>query len=262
MGTGQVEKGAPDVTTPEVAALGVRIGVHPIRLAFQQVADQLRELVVHGDLAPGTRLPSEPELAAQFGVSRSTIREALRMLSSQHLITTSRGVGGGSYVTHPEPEEISRLLHTNIGLLTGTKQVGVQELLEAREVLEVPAARLAALRHTDAHVEALQAALPDTISDMPEERTFQVNAAFHKAILDAAGNELLRLVTSPIFTFLQTRFLRNRATPQFWDQVWEDHGAILEAIAAGDPERAAAEMLRHLENLRPNYEQIDRATTE
>lgn len=262
MGNGKVQEGAPDATASEDDALGVRISVHPIRLAFQQVADQLRKLVVHGELAPGTRLPSEPELAAQFGVSRSTIREALRMLSSQHLITTSRGVGGGSYVTHPEPEEISRLLHTNIGLLTGTKQVGVPELLEAREVLEVPAARFAAIRHSDAQLERLRSALPATISDRPEEWTFQVNAAFHKAILDAAGNELLRLVTAPIFTFLQTRFLRNRATPQFWDQVWEDHGVILEAITSGDPDRAGAEMLRHLETLRPTYEQIDRGRTD
>src|SRR5438105_3541510 len=96
---------------PDRSPSSTQLGVRPIRLAFQQVADQLRELIVHGELGPGTRLPSEPELATQFLVSRSTIREALRMLSSQQLITTSRGVGGGSYITHPEPEAISRVLH-------------------------------------------------------------------------------------------------------------------------------------------------------
>jgi DNA-binding FadR family transcriptional regulator len=231
--------------------------VRPIRLAFEQVADQLRQSIVRGELPAGIRLPSEPELAIQFVVSRSTIREALRMLASQQLITTSRGVGGGSYITHPEPEAISRVLHTNLGLLTGTRQIGVQQLLETRELLEVPAARLAALRHTDEAVARLDRLIPDNLDNLDDEHTFELNSSFHMAVLEASGNELLRLVTTPIFTFLQTRFLRERAGCNFWEQVFHDHALIAKAIAKGDARLAGREMERHLERLRPTYERMD-----
>lgn len=239
---------------------GPKLALQPIRLAFQQVADQLRELIIQGELPPGARLPSEAELGAQFGVSRSTVREALRMLASQHLITTSRGVGGGSFVTYPDPSAIAEYLHTNLGLMTGTNLVGIRELLEARELLEVPAARLAAEHRTDEQLAELEKNLvPASLVDLPERRMFEINRAFHQAILDAAGNRLLRVMTQPVFTFLQTRLLRNRATPSFWDEVASDHVKIARAIGKGDAKAAGAEMQHHLARLRPTYEQIDLA---
>jgi DNA-binding FadR family transcriptional regulator len=249
---------AQTIVTTSVRRSDSSIAVRPIKLAFEQVADQLRDLILQGDLLPGAKLPSEPELASQFGVSRSTVREALRMLSSQNLISTSRGVGGGSHVRHPSPDEIANLLHTNIGLLTGSRLVGIPELLEAREMLEVPAARLAARKHTPEHVAELRSTLIDRMSSLPEARIFEFNKLFHEIILDAAGNHLLRMMTQPVFSFLQGRFLRSRADTSFWDKVEVEHAAIVDAIEASDPERAGDEMERHLEHLRPTYEQIDR----
>jgi DNA-binding FadR family transcriptional regulator len=252
----------PAKLTGRSDATGSRLVVQPIRLAFQQVADQLRELIVQGELPPGARLPSEAELGVQFGVSRSTVREALRMLASQHLITTSRGVGGGSFVTHPDPSAIAEYLHTNLGLMTGTNLVSIQELLEARELLEVPAARLAAEHRTAEQLSDLEKLVPASLVDLPERRMFEINRAFHQAILDAAGNRLLRVMTQPVFTFLQTRLLRNRATPSFWDEVAADHVKIARAIGKGDAKAAGTEMLHHLARLRPTYEQIDLAVQE
>src|SRR5919206_988469 len=84
--------------------------VQRVRKAYEQVADQLRELITSGELAPGQRLPSEAALAVQFGVSRATIREALRVLLTQNLIRTTKGAHGGSFVNLPTVDHISAFL--------------------------------------------------------------------------------------------------------------------------------------------------------
>ena len=71
--------------------------------AYRLLADDLRAQITSGRLVPGDRLPTEPQLCQRSGVSRSTVREALRLLASQHLIVTTRGVSGGSFVAHPSP---------------------------------------------------------------------------------------------------------------------------------------------------------------
>ena len=86
--------------------------VQPVLSAYRQVADQLRALIVTGQIRPGERLPSEASLANLFGVSRGTVREALRELSAQALVETSRGAAGGSFVTQPDPESVSEFLES------------------------------------------------------------------------------------------------------------------------------------------------------
>ena len=117
--------------------------------AYQMLADALRARILTRELQPGDRLPIEPDLAEQYGVSRSTVREALRVLASQGLVGTWRGMQGGSFITCPEPVQISDYLHASLGLLAWRpKNVGVDALLEARDMLEVPAAGLAAARRS------------------------------------------------------------------------------------------------------------------
>ena len=134
--------------------------VRRVRKAYEQVADQLRELIVSGELARGERLPNENTLAHEFGVSRATVREALRLLAAQNLIRTAKGAGGGSYVTLPSVDHISEFLHASINLLTEAQDVTLEEFLEARELLEVPAARLAAERRSSHDLDLLREAIP------------------------------------------------------------------------------------------------------
>ena len=112
--------------------------------AYEEIAAALHRRVVTGELEPGERLPTETMLASQFGVSRATVREALRQLDAQSLIRTSKGATGGSYVTLPSAGHLSASLRSGIGLLADAQDVSLDELLEARLLLEVPAARLAA----------------------------------------------------------------------------------------------------------------------
>ena len=78
-----------------------------VRKGYEQVADQIRELIISGTIERGERLPNETALASEFGVSRATVREALRLLAAQDLIRTAKGAGGGSYVTLPTVDRIS-----------------------------------------------------------------------------------------------------------------------------------------------------------
>ena len=233
------------------------LAVRQIAPAYRQVADQLRALILEGELSPGARLPNEPELSAMFGVSRSTVREALRALSSQNLITTTRGVAGGSVVAHPEPGHISDFLETSIGLLSGNRRVTVAELLEIRHLLEVPAARLAAARRSDEDVETLRATIDEERNSTVRAESFEGRRAFHTTILNASGNGLLEIVTRPIFQVIATRFRRDAAPPDFWTAVHDDHERILEFIAQGDTDGAAQSMAEHLSHLATTYERID-----
>jgi GntR family transcriptional regulator, transcriptional repressor for pyruvate dehydrogenase complex len=232
-----------------------QIQVKRIEPAYRQVANQLRSLILQGVLAPGERLPNEVELSEQFGVSRSTVREALRSLASHNLLVTQRGVTGGSFIAHPEPLDISHYLETSVGLLSGARVVSVRELLEARAVLEVPATRMAAERRTDEHLEALLRAVEQEEAAL--DSGFDGHKATHAAILEAAGNSLIEMMTRPLFGVLRLRFLRDEAPPSFWADVCADHKAIVGCIVDRDGEGAARAMAEHLDKLAGTYEAID-----
>src|SRR5258705_4910737 len=112
----------------------------PVRRAYDQVADQVREWIMSGTLDVGDQLPSEGELAQQFRTSRSTVREALRLLASANLTETRPGAYGGTSVKRPDPVWVADSLHNSLTLLVRTDDVSVDELFAARELIEVPAA--------------------------------------------------------------------------------------------------------------------------
>jgi DNA-binding FadR family transcriptional regulator len=212
------------------------------------LADALRARILTRELRPGDRLPIEPELAEEYGVSRSTVREALRVLASQGLVGTWRGVQGGSFVTCPEPAQISDYLHASLGLLAESRNVGVEALLEARDVLEVPAAGLAALRRTPAQLEELRATLYEPAAETMEQR-IRLSRRFHEVMLEAAGSPILESLAGPIFRVLYERLIDR--VPATVGAMESDHQLIFDAIAAGDAEAARAEMQTHLQKLRP-----------
>ncbi len=147
--TGTHDAGEPDGGAPVPPAPSrpvARLRVQRVRPAYRQVADDLRGQIMRGAVAAGERLPSESELGIAFGVSRSTVREALRVLASEHLIETRRGVRGGSFVAAPDPARIVEDIGGALGVLVTTPHLRMEDLLEARLLLEPAAARLAAQR--------------------------------------------------------------------------------------------------------------------
>lgn len=224
-----------------------------VRKAYEQVADQLRDAILSGEIKPGNRLPNEATLSSTMGVSRATIREALRVLAAQNLIRTAKGATGGSFVMLPTADHISAFLSSNISLLSQADSVSLDEFLELREYLEVPAARLAALRHTEAELEAIERAVPEDTRDLGIEEQFVYNKGFHSAIVEACGNTLLLIAAQPVFSVLQTHLRRSTLGTRFLNQVVADHRKIAAAIAAGDGDAAEEEMRSHLHFLRPAY---------
>jgi GntR family transcriptional repressor for pyruvate dehydrogenase complex len=229
--------------------------------ASAQVARHLREMIVRGELSLGAKLPTEAELADSFGVSRATVREALKTLGAQNMIRTTRGAGGGSRVTAPTFGSMTEVLQSNLALLFDANDVTLSELLEARQTLEVPATRLAAERRTEEHVRRLEATLVNDSGALSSGDRFELHRDFHALILEASGNRLLTLATEPIFVVLRTRIARSRADGEFQAAITEDHHAIAGAVRDGDPERATREMERHLELLRGHYERIWRPSS-
>jgi len=236
-----------------IESIGLRLALNPIRPAYEQVVEQLRNLVINGDLRPGERLPSEADLAALFGVGRSTVREALRLLSSQGLVITRRGATGGTFVVSPDRDTICKYLEASLGLLAGPHRPGTDDLLEARMVLERPASRLAAIRHDDVQLSRIK----DTISTGPVANEDMFQSHFHVAVLEASGNAMLEVMTRPVFDVLRTRMIRSAAPVEFWDRVVDDHRRILGAIAARDGDEAELAMQEHLLYLSPVYSSID-----
>lgn len=230
------------------------IPVSRIKPAYEQVANQLRDLIVSGRLVPGDRLPVEAKLSATFGVSRSTVREALRSLTAQNLVYTSRGVTGGTFVADTTPGLLSSYLETGLSLLSGMDAITAEELLEARELFEVPATRLAAERRTQVHIDNMRAAIERESGAPGRGAKFERNTHFHTIVLDAAGNKLVEVMTVPIFGVIHSRFLRDDVPAGFWGQVDKDHLAILGHIEAGDGDAAAEAMRVHLTRLRETYQ--------
>lgn len=235
------------------------LSVNRIQPAYAQVAIQLRDLIVTGQIRTGDHLPNEAELAAIFGVSRSTVREALRSLAAQSLVYTSRGVTGGTFVAELDAETVSEYLRTSLGLMSGSAGVTVAELLETRAALEVPAARLAAIRRTDKVLAELRQSLgSNNVND--EAVRFAKNARFHELLLEASCNRLLGIVASPVFDVLKSRFSRDDVERSYWTRVDNDHMEILGHVEAGDPDGAESAMRAHLRRLESTYEATDVTT--
>jgi GntR family transcriptional repressor for pyruvate dehydrogenase complex len=216
--------------------------------AYQALADHLRDQIASGVLRPGDRLPTEPQLSARTGLSRSTVREALRLLASQNLIVTTRGVTGGSFVAQPTPAQLGDLLSTGMRLLMTSGTVSIEQWLELRHTFEVPAAGLAALRRADADV----ARLAETLLD-PDRTPLSVivpaHRTFHLVVAAATGNPLYELITGPLYAPANELAVGDCAPAGFWQQVDADHRAILHAISAGDPTAARAAARRHLTHM-------------
>lgn len=234
--------------------------VRRVDSATVQIAEQLKGLIRQGRLAPGERLPAEPELAAAFGVSRNTLREALRMLSSQNLLVTKRGVRGGTFVSEPRFDLIDELLETSLGLMASADMVAVDQLMQARTLVEVPAAGMVARSHTDAVLADIGATLEREAQGITSGEVF-AHRSFHRALLDGTGNPMLRMMSSPISKVLENRMERDRVSPEHWSAVLEEHREIFEAIRAGDAELAERLMAAHLHALGELYVRIDRTAT-
>jgi DNA-binding FadR family transcriptional regulator len=162
-------------------------------------------------------------------------------------------------VTVPSANHLSESLRSGLGRLAHAEHVTLEELLEARELLEVPAARLAARRRAEEDIARLRESIPGDPMRLGTQEQFVYNRDFHSVVIDACGNVMLAVAAQPIFEVLQTHLSRSRLGRGFQRVINEHHRAVADAIEAADEEAAGEQMHEHLQFLRPYYEQAWRA---
>ena len=229
----------------------------PIRRAYEQVADQLREHIDDGTLQPGARLPTEEALTVQFRTSRSTIREALRLLAAWHLVRVVVGRNGGAFVATPDVAEVTNVIGGNVALLASSESVTLEAVIEARQLIEVPAAGLAAERCTDEMLETIASTLVADVSKETADEQFVKDQRFHLAVLEATQNPMVMIATQPLLDVIRAKVKRLPRRRAFRHAICRDHLAIYEALADHDADRARDEMQQHLDYLRPFYADVD-----
>ena len=219
----------------------------PRRKLAETVAQQILDAI--RDLEPGTRLPPERELTKQLGVGRSTVREALNGLAMIGVVEIRHGQG--VFVT--EPSGITAGLdHRSL-----PPKAITEELLEARRIVEVELARLAAERRTEADLEKMQALLDAHRADLEAMRGPIMEASqFHLLVADAAGNQLLADVVRPFFRLMLERGPQLYQTEEGYAQ-WEleQHTGIADAIRTGNADLARRRMLEHVSSMGDRYEE-------
>jgi DNA-binding FadR family transcriptional regulator len=223
--------------------------------AGRRLEDEIRRQILTGTLSPGDRLPAESELSSYYQVSRNTAREALRALASQGLLVIKRGVSGGTFVAVPPLDHVSETLQTSLTLLAENANLSVAALVEVREMLEVPAAELAALRHSTEDIEEIRATLFDPKTIEPAI-VFGNNRDFHMGVLRAAHNPLLEILAGPVFHVLNERFIRENAPADIWYGIDDDHREILGYLEARDQAGAREAARAHLRAARSLYEHM------
>jgi GntR family transcriptional repressor for pyruvate dehydrogenase complex len=217
------------------------------RSISDQVADSIRAHMQSAALRPGDRLGREEDLARQFGVSRPTLREALRLLSSAHLIRASKGPGGGIFVAATPVEGIGRSVSDSVASMLEAQSITIDELLETRMLFEVPLAGLAAQRATEADVARLHEVLAEAEAAPDDgEVVARVDARVHRLISEIAGNRLAAAFTHWVVEALQPP-LRELVAPAVVESVIvEQNRDIVRAIERGDPGAAERAMREHL----------------
>ncbi len=194
-------------------------------------------------LAPGTLLPSEREMLDTYGIARGTLREALRFLEIQGVITIKTGPGGGPIISQPESRHLAsviamrlQLTHTNFG-----------SVLEARVVIEPVLARLAAERIDDAQLAELEASIERMKSQIDDVEAFLLeNEVFHTVIARASGNEFFSLVIASLNWIVDATPLGVEYPIKSREKVQKDHREIYDAIADRDAKAAEDAMSSHI----------------
>jgi GntR family transcriptional regulator, transcriptional repressor for pyruvate dehydrogenase complex len=227
-----------------------------------QIARNLRAAILEGRLKVDDRLPTEEELADRFGVSRPTIREALKRLGAQNLIHTRRGPAGGSFVKKPSRQEMREQLAGMVSVLTSLGEFRLPEIVEARQELERVCCRIAATRRTDRQLAEMERELlyqQDTkITDVGFCAS---DVRFHRALVEATANSMLQFLTSAVIEVLQP--VLNLVVYRFRERplIVAQHREILLALRARDPRRAERALDAQMEYLRQKYAQATDART-
>ncbi|MGG1678944.1 FadR/GntR family transcriptional regulator [Neobacillus sp. NRS-1170] len=216
---------------------------------YEEVAEAIYEMIRTGQLKPGDKLDSVQQLAENFQVGRSAIREALTSLRAMGLIEMKQGEG--TYINEFESDQITFPLSTAILM----NKDDITHLLEVRKIIEVGTAGAAAKKRTDHHLKNMVSALKDmNEAQGNEELGEKADLQFHLSIAEASQNPLLLSLMNHVSdlmgeTMKETRRVWLYSKQTTLERLYEEHVAIYEAIRDENEDRAKQSMLKHLENV-------------
>lgn len=223
----------------------------------EQIAAELRSQIIAGELADGAALGREPDLIARFGVSRPSLREALRILETEGLIDVVRGVRGGIFVRSPD----ARMTARTAAMLLRAQNVSLADVFEARYLLEPPAARAIASRTRGRraaidHLRSLISREEDMVDD--HEEFGLANHAFHQALVSLAGNQTLSIVAGTLDEVLAgaliavSRADKDLASGATRHRDLRSQQRLVELLDTGDADGAEKHWRAHMQYLARN----------
>jgi DNA-binding FadR family transcriptional regulator len=236
----------------------VQLGPIDVPKASDVLVNELRERILGGELPEGTALPPERELVVQTKMSRTTVREALRILEVQGLVRIRAGRAGGAFVQRPGNDSVA----SSLSLLIRGRQIRLAAVLETREAIEPICAQLAAQHRTDADVAALKAAnAPIADPDSSLTEFLQANVDWHVAVATATHNELI----AAFMTALSRAIYTSTENQEFIDAdvrrvTARAHNSITQAIEKGDVAAAVRRMSRHVHSYASAVAQVEKRT--
>ena len=209
------------------------------------IVEQIRWLIRQGQLLPGDRLPAERELCELFGVSRVTVREALRVLESSGLLDVRVGAKGGAFVTAPSGDRV----RDGIADLLTMSSLSAVEVTEAREVLEMGIVPLVCARATEKDLDDLDELCRTARRALRRnEYTMAMSTEFHIRVAQAAHNGAVELIIESFRGALLLSLQRaSQTAPEMGRKGTEEHTAFVAAVRQRDSEKASAIMFEHLE---------------
>ncbi len=211
---------------------------------FEAVSDQIREQIEAGALRPGDKLPSERELATQFGVSRNAVREALRILESAGVLELQKGATGGAFILEGDGSNISQSISDMMAL----KRISLRHLTESRVELMNVILKLACANADETDFALLEKNIEKTrvaIDNKDRDKQLELNAEFYSIIAQATKNPIYTLLVAPISEVVR-RFVKEagvRATIE----VVHTREELLRLMRARDTDRAIALLTEYLE---------------
>lgn len=210
--------------------------------AFELVIQEIQKAVVRGDLKPGERLPSELDLAGQFGVGRSVVREALKVLELSGVLQVRRGYGGGTFVAEHDEEEFTEAPGPQIPTLDVTRR----HLAQVRLAVEPVAAGLAAAAGFSAIVPLREVQTRLETFERRPARIVSASVEFHVGVARASGNPVFVAVLEALRPVMLRAMDPLARDPDLVERCYREHERVLKEIEGGDVERAEQAMRGHL----------------
>ncbi len=200
-----------------------------------QIATAIRDAIISGDLIVDERLPSEADLAEQYDVSRSTVREALKRLAAQNLIRTQRGATGGAFINRLTFEDAYGQQITTSTLLLSMNEVSLTTACEARFAMERACIPLASVRRNPEHLDKMRQEIQrQTQNDLSDEDFCASDVSFHRALVDSAQNPVLSYQLAGAVEAMQPLMNMITYTARNRIKIIALHTGIADAIEGGD----------------------------